>query len=117
MPSKGGLAALRDIVHHVALAESFAEGATYETFRFDLKSLFAVIRCLEVTSEASRRLTPEIQARHPHMPWRDIAGAGNVYRHARDDVAARWVWKTLSEDLQPLRRAVAAEWRRLGDDR
>jgi uncharacterized protein with HEPN domain len=38
-----------------------------------------------------------------------MAGAGNVYRHDYEDVAARYVWKTVKESLPPLREAIAAE--------
>jgi uncharacterized protein with HEPN domain len=40
-----------------------------------------VTRCLEIISEASRRLPESLKARHPEIPWKQIAGAGNVYRH------------------------------------
>jgi hypothetical protein len=47
-----------------------------------------VTRCLEIISEASRRLPEAMKARHPSIAWSDMAGAGNVYRHDYDDVAA-----------------------------
>jgi len=40
-----------------------------------------VTRCLEVISEASRRLSDELKARHLGIPWKQMAGAGNIYRH------------------------------------
>ncbi len=33
----------------------------------------AVIRNLEVIGEAAGRVSPELAARHPDIPWRDIA--------------------------------------------
>jgi len=38
-----------------------------------------------------------------------MAGAGNVYRHNYEDVAARPVWKTKHTNLKELRHAVEAE--------
>lgn len=38
-----------------------------------------------------------------------MAGAGNVYRHDYEDVAARYVWKTVNESLPPLHAVIAAE--------
>ena len=43
-----------------------------------------------------------------------MAGAGNVYRHDYEDVAARYVWKTANESLPPLREVVEAELALLG---
>ena len=83
---------LRDIQHHIALAQSFAVGTTYEAFKDDMLRLYAVTRCLEIISEASRRLPEELKARHPAIEWREMAAAGNFYRHEYEDVAARRVW-------------------------
>ena len=38
-----------------------------------------------------------------------MAGAGNIYRHDYEDVAARYVWETLKHDLPQLRLVVARE--------
>ena len=38
-----------------------------------------------------------------------MAGAGNVYRHDYEDVAARYVWKTVNVSLPPLREVIAME--------
>ena len=56
MPSDAATAALRDMEHHIALATQFVAGLDYEAFRNDTRTVFAVTRCLEIISEASRRL-------------------------------------------------------------
>jgi len=43
-----------------------------------------------------------LKARYPAIPWREMAAAGNFYRHNYEDVTPRRVWKTLQQDL-PLR--------------
>jgi len=43
------------------------------------------------------------------MPWREMAAAGNFYRHNYEDVLPRRAWKTLHEDLPPLRAAIEQE--------
>lgn len=43
-----------------------------------------------------------------------MAGAGNVYRHDYEDVAARIVWDTVQRTLPPLQDAVRQE---LGETR
>jgi uncharacterized protein with HEPN domain len=81
MPSDTDHGVLRDILHHIELAERFTRDHTFETFKSDELHLYAVTRCLEVISEASRRLSDELKARHVGIPWKQMAGAGNVYRH------------------------------------
>jgi uncharacterized protein with HEPN domain len=72
---------LNDIRHHIAMAEGFVADVSYEVFKDDNLRLYAVTRCLEIISEASRRLPDELKARHPSIQWRDMAAAGNIYRH------------------------------------
>ena len=109
MPSDAATAALRDIAYHIDLAVRFAAGFDYEAFRADLRTVYAVTRCLEIVSEASRRLPDDLKARHPSIAWKDMAGAGNIYRHDYEDVAARQVWDTVQIDLPPLRTVIEHE--------
>lgn len=103
--------ALVVIEHHIALVAHFIEGLSFQAFADDVRTLYAVTRCLEIISEASRKIPVEIKAKHPNVPWREIAGAGNVYRHDYEDVRAQVVWQTSTEELKELRHAVAAEVR------
>jgi uncharacterized protein with HEPN domain len=109
MPSKSVDAALRDILHHIDLAENFSAGFDRSSFKCDAKAVYAVTRCLEIISEASRRLPDEMKARHPTIGWKQMAGAGNVYRHDYEDVAAEFVWETVVRALPPLRAVIEAE--------
>ncbi|MGC2203881.1 MAG: HepT-like ribonuclease domain-containing protein [Stellaceae bacterium] len=109
MRSDAALSALHDIAHHIDLAAHFAAGFDYETFRDDLRTVYAVTRCLEIISEASRRLPNELKARHPAIPWKEMAGAGDVYRHDYEDVGASYVWRTVQNHLPPLRAVIQQE--------
>src|ERR1700760_104556 len=113
MPSDRAAGSLRDILHHIDLANEFVEGIDRQTFKADLKTVYAVTRCLEIISEASRRLPDELKARHPSISWRQMAGAGNVYRHDYEDVAAQFVWETVQLALPPLRTVIEEEIKRI----
>ncbi len=112
MPSRAGEAALRDILHHIELAARFSAGFNRASFRSDTKTVYAVTRCPEIISEASRRVPDDVKARHPAISWKQMAGAGNVYRHDYEDVAAEFVWETVERALPPLRAAIEAELKR-----
>ncbi len=88
MSSKRPEAALLDIRHHIELVRQFSAGLDYAAFEADLRTIYAIVRCLEIISEASRRLPDELKARHPEIAWKNVAGAGNIYRHDYEDVAA-----------------------------
>src|SRR5262245_47576442 len=98
MLSSAAAAALRDIAHHIDLAAGFVAGIDFEGFIADQRTVYAVTRCLEIVSEASRRLPDDLKARHPSIAWRDIAGAGNIYRHDYEDVAPQHVWDAVQID-------------------
>jgi uncharacterized protein with HEPN domain len=108
--------ALIDILHNIALAEDFTRDQTFDRFRDDLMRVYAVTRCLEIISEAPRRLTDPLKQRYPGIAWRDVAGAGNIYRHDYEDVAAQDVWNTVQLALPPLRAAVERELAQLSEE-
>jgi uncharacterized protein with HEPN domain len=79
----------------------------------DLRTYLTVIRCLEVVSEASRRLPAEFKEQHPGIDWRNIAASGNVYRHEYESVDLRLAWLTVRDHLPALKVVAEAELRRL----
>jgi len=106
---------LNDIRHHIIMAQNFVGGMSFDEFRNDLRTTYAVTRCLEIISEASRRLPDELKARHPAIAWKNMAGAGNVYRHDYEDVAVSFVWVVLEDHLPSLRMVVEHELAAVGD--
>jgi uncharacterized protein with HEPN domain len=109
MPSRAEERSLRDILLHIDLATELVAGFDRDTFKKDLRTLYAVTRCLEIISEASRRLPDNLKARHPTIAWKQMAGAGNVYRHDYEDVAAQFVWDTVQRALPSSREVVEVE--------
>ena len=115
MRSDSALAALRDIEHHIGLAVRFTEGFSYEAFSADPRTVYAVTRCLEIISEASRRLPAEMKARHPAIHWKNMAGAGNIYRHDYEEVTTSAVWEAVQLALPPLSVVIERELAGLDD--
>ncbi|MHC2087090.1 HepT-like ribonuclease domain-containing protein [Methylobacterium sp. WCS2018Hpa-22] len=101
--------AIIDIIDNINAAQHFTAGMTFETFIADQRTVYAVIRCLEIISEASRRLDPETKLRNPHIPWQSIANVGNVYRHPYHKVELDLVWAAVQERLGEVRHACIAE--------
>jgi uncharacterized protein with HEPN domain len=65
-----------------------------------------VERNLEILSEASRRLPSELKEEEAGIPWRAIAGIGNVLRHDYHDAYPTVLCDTCQKDLKPLKEAV-----------
>nr|WP_316188806.1 HepT-like ribonuclease domain-containing protein [Bradyrhizobium sp. SZCCHNS1054] len=70
MPSDKVGGTLQDILHHIDLATSLLRGFDRTAFESDIRTIYAVTRCLEIISEASRRLPDELKARHLAIAWK-----------------------------------------------
>ncbi len=68
----------------------------------------AAERCVEIISEASRRLPGRWKAAFPEIPWSDIAGIGNILRHNYDEVSLDIIVGLQGAPLDSLKRAVLA---------
>lgn len=109
MPFDPATTALQDILRNIDLANQFVGGLKRETFLADERSIYAVTRCLEIISEASKRLPDGLKARYPQIAWKQMAAAGNVYRHDYEEVAGSFVGDTIHKALPSLRVVVTAE--------
>ena len=66
----------------------------------------AIERNIEIISEASRRIPAAMRARHPEVPWREIAAIGNILRHEYPAVDRDIIWRVATEHIWPLAAAV-----------
>jgi uncharacterized protein with HEPN domain len=98
--------ALAEILEEIRWLEDRVVGTTFEMFVGDRTLRYAVERSIEIISEASRRIPEEAKALRPDIPWRAIAGVGNILRHEYHAVAPRIVWDVVARDLPGLARAV-----------
>jgi uncharacterized protein with HEPN domain len=53
----------------------------------------AVVRCLEVIGEATKRVSQDFRDLHPEVPWRAMAGMRDLLIHAYDRVDLEEVWE------------------------
>jgi uncharacterized protein with HEPN domain len=116
MPSKNPAQRLGDIVENIDAIEMFTAGMELDAFATDRKTVYAVVRALEIVSEASRRLPAELKDRHPEVDWIAVAAAGNVYRHEYEGVDEKLIWRTVRHDLDVLRNIAVIELDRLRDE-
>ena len=80
----------------------YAVGLNEEQFRTSGLHQDAILRQLTIVGEAAKRVSVELRASHPEVPWRQVAGFRDVvvHNHARVDV--REVRRIVQEDLPPL---------------
>src|SRR5215475_3213371 len=92
---------LTDIIEAIEHIRSEMAGMTIDAFEADWRKRWLVERGIEIISEASRRLSDELKARHPEIPWPKVAGIGNVLRHDYEHVAHDVLWHVV-HDVPPL---------------
>ncbi len=100
---------LRDILDYAEKAERFLTGIpSAEALREDERTLLAVVRALEVVGEAAKRVSEDLRKEHPQVPWRGMMGMRDKVIHGYFGVDVEVVWRTVHEDLPPLRKAISA---------
>ncbi len=112
MTERSAIPRLHDIIEAIERVRSQIDGVTLEAFEANWLRRWVVERGVEIISEASRHLPSEMKARHPEIPWRKVAGIGNVLRHEYERTAPEVLWGVVYEDLPSLEEVCRAEMAR-----
>lgn len=95
---------VRHILEAITNIETDIAGYDFEKFRADRRTRQLVERNLEILSEASRRLPEELKLDEARIPWRAIAGIGNVLRHDYHEAYPTILWGYLPEGFDASKR-------------
>jgi uncharacterized protein with HEPN domain len=93
---------LEDMLSAARKILRYAEGTTRETLPAIPMRLDAVLYEIVVLGEAARRLSEEIRAAHPEVPWREIIGMRSIVTHGYDQVDDDELWQVIERDLPDL---------------
>jgi uncharacterized protein with HEPN domain len=100
---------LIDIVEAIDRIRASLTGLSLEDFENSWEKRWLVERGIEIISEASRRLPGDLKDRNPGIPWRKVAGIGNIIRHDYERVAPDVLWKLIQDDLPTLEKVCRVE--------
>ncbi len=62
-----------DIYNSTGEIEKFVEGFDFEKFQNDRKTVYAVVRAIEIIGEAIKNIPASVKSKHQEIPWRDAA--------------------------------------------
>ena len=90
---------LEDAIGAMEKAERFVADMSFEEFMKDEKTVFAVLRAIEVIGEAVKHMPMDFRMKFPDIPWRDIAGMRDVLIHDYFAVDLETVWETVKTNI------------------
>jgi uncharacterized protein with HEPN domain len=108
MPAKRAPLALYHILDSIDDYGAIVDHATIADLTADRPRRYTAERCVEIISEASRRIPDEWKAEHASIPWQEIAGIGSVIRHNYENTNPTVIIGLRGERLAHLKTAVLA---------
>jgi uncharacterized protein with HEPN domain len=108
---------LHDIIDAIDQIDRLLKDKTFKDAQTDRVLRAAFERFLEILSEASRHIPPELKELAPDMPWRRIGDIGNHLRHAYQRVDAEILWNLYADGSLAKLRNVTAEFLVIWDKR
>ncbi len=93
---------IEDIIFAMQNAMNFIEGMKYDEFIKDTKTLYAVVRSLEIIGEATKQIPKDIKNRYPEIPWKQMAGMRDKLIHEYFGINDEKIWETLNKDIPRL---------------
>ena len=99
--------ALRDILQAIDRATGIVKGVDRKVYEVDYRVHMVVERCVEIVSEASRRVSPSSKDAFPDVPWHAIEAIGNKLRHEYGRVDPDIMWSVVTVWLPQLRTVVS----------
>lgn len=90
---------LRDMLENAMKAIEFVSEISFDDFKRDEKTIYAVVRALEVIGEGAKKIPEDLKMTYPEVPWREIAGTRDKLIHEYFGINELVVWRTVQEDF------------------
>lgn len=97
---------LVDIKDSILKIEEYTQGLSQADFFEDTQKQDAVMRRITIIGEAVKRISDEFRARHPDVPWHDIAGMRDKLIHEYSGIKLGQVWDVIEKDLPTLKQQI-----------
>jgi len=106
LPFRDNSTHLRDILEAINHIEVFLAGMSFEAYKADPRTKFAVERQMQVIAEAAVRLGEEAESIAPGPDWKGFRGMGNILRHAYHRIDDELIWNAATDELPLMKAAI-----------
>jgi len=107
MSKRDSLLLLQDMLESAQKIKRYTNGADYEAFLSDDRTVDAVVRNFEIIGEAANRLDQVFRDSYPGMEWNRIRGLRNRIVHDYFGIDYRIVWSIIESYLDDLIESLA----------
>jgi uncharacterized protein with HEPN domain len=90
---------LEDIVLSMQRVQEYIAGLDFQHFKWDYKTVDAVIRNFEIIGEASKNLPQPIKDQSAHIPWEEMYQLRNRISHEYFGIDYEIIWNIVTEHL------------------
>lgn len=105
---------VQDILDSINDVENFIDGMEFEDFINDKKTIYSVVRAIEIIGEAAKNVPEQIRTKYPDVPWKHMAGMRDKLIHEYFGVDLEILWKTAKDDLPRLKTPVSKVFEDMG---
>ena len=95
---------LIDIRKEIEHIEKFSNGVDYEGLQEDEKTLYAIVRCLEIIGEAAKKIPDDVRKKYPRIPWKEMAGMRDKLIHDYFGIDYDILWETIATAIPRLKK-------------
>jgi uncharacterized protein with HEPN domain len=103
---KDDLAFIEHILLCIEKIQDYTKDMTPVDFKDNELVQDAVIRNIEIIGEASKKVSKDLKAQYPEVPWKEISGMRDKLIHDYFGVDVDVVWKTVKEDIPYLKSLI-----------
>ncbi|MCU0653059.1 MAG: DUF86 domain-containing protein [Candidatus Pacebacteria bacterium] len=108
MTKRSQRAFVRDIYDCIRKVDIYVGGMSKSEFRKNDAMQDATVRRIEIIGEAAKNIAADFKKEHKEIPWKDICGMRDILTHDYFGINFDKVWKTIKEDLPPLKDKIKA---------